>query len=132
MGQCRRDPPRAHRLVGGDTLPPGLIGPGTKVVDGVIEARTAALLAPYLDRRGDPGTPNYRAAELDSLVAALDREGFLIHVHAIGDRAIRMALDAFDSVSANPAPARGRRHRIEHLETTDPADIPRFGLLGVI
>ena len=72
-------------------------------------------------------------AALDRLVADLDRRGWQVMIHAIGDRAIRMALDAFESAAAdNPAPARGRRHRIEHIETIDPADIPRFGELGVI
>jgi len=99
--------------------------------DGVIEARTAALLAPYLDRKGDSGTPNYRAAELDSLVAALDRERFLIHVHAIGDRAIRMTLDALAGARERHGP-RDARHSIAHLELIDPADIPRFRALGVV
>ena len=53
--------------------------------------------------------------------------------HAIGDAAVRMTLDAYESAAkANPAPERGRRHRIEHIETIDPADVPRFGKLGVI
>jgi predicted amidohydrolase YtcJ len=99
--------------------------------DGVIEARTAALLSPYLDRKGDAGTPIYDQATLDRLVAALDREGFQIHVHAIGDRAIRMTLDAF----ARAAEANGRRdarHAITHLQLIDPLDIPRFRALGVV
>jgi hypothetical protein len=54
-------------------------------------------------------------------------------IHAIGDRAIRMALDAFEHAAmTNPLPARGRRHRIEHIETIDSTDIPRFGRLDVI
>jgi predicted amidohydrolase YtcJ len=53
--------------------------------------------------------------------------------HAIGDRAVRMALDAYQHAArSNPVPARGRRHRIEHIETTDGADLPRFGALGAI
>ncbi len=99
--------------------------------DGVIESRTAALLAPYLDRRGDAGTPNYTEAALDRLVTALDRDGFQVHVHAIGDRAIRMTLDAFERArKANGA--RDSRHSIAHLELIDSADIPRFRRLGVI
>jgi predicted amidohydrolase YtcJ len=91
--------------------------------DGVIEARTAALLAPYLDRKGDSGTPVYDQATLDRVTAGLDREGFQVHVHAIGDRAIRMALDAF----AHARTANGThdaRHAITHLELIAPADIP--------
>jgi predicted amidohydrolase YtcJ len=62
-----------------------------------------------------------------------DRRGWQIMIHAIGDRAVRDALDAYEQAArVNPAPARGRRHRIEHIETTDPADIRRFAALGVI
>ena len=75
--------------------------------DGVIEARTAALLAPYLDRHGDAGTPVRDQAELDRMTAALDRAGFQIHIHAIGDRAIRMSLDALER-AVRPT-ARGTR-----------------------
>jgi predicted amidohydrolase YtcJ len=99
--------------------------------DGVIESRTAALLQPYLDRRGDAGAPNYDPATLDRLVAELDRDGFQIHVHAIGDRAIRMTLDAFEKARAQNG-ARDSRHAIAHLELIDPADISRFRPLGVV
>jgi len=100
--------------------------------DGVIESRTAAMLAPYTGT-SSAGTPNYSVEELDRIIATMDRRGWQIQVHAIGDRAVRMTLDAFERANAaNPPPARGRRHRIEHIETIDPADIPRFGKLGVI
>jgi predicted amidohydrolase YtcJ len=62
-----------------------------------------------------------------------DRRGWQIQIHAIGDRAIRMALDAFEAASkANPAPPRGRRHRLEHIESIAAEDVARFGALGVI
>jgi len=99
--------------------------------DGVIEARTAALLAPYLDRHGDAGTPRRDQGDLDRMVAALDRAGFQIHIHAIGDRAIRMSLDAL----AHARSVNGdhdARHSIAHLQLVDPADIPRFRALGVV
>ena len=99
--------------------------------DGVIESGTAALLAPYLDRKGDAGKPIYAQPRLDSLAAALDREGWQIHVHAIGDRAIRMTLDAFEHAMAVNGP-RDSRHTITHLQLIDPADIPRFRGLGVV
>ena len=99
--------------------------------DGVIEARTAALLAPYGDRPGDAGKPIYDPAALKDLAAELDRNGFQIHVHAIGDRAIRMTLDALAYARARNG-ARDARHTITHLELIDPADIPRFRALGVI
>jgi hypothetical protein len=109
--------------------------------DGVIESRTAAMLAPYANVPGggapgvmmSTGNPNYSVDELNRIVALMDKRGWQIQIHAIGDRAVRMALDAFERASAaNPPPPRGRRHRIEHIETVDPADIPRFGRLGVI
>jgi predicted amidohydrolase YtcJ len=100
--------------------------------DGVIESRTAAMLAPYVGTRG-AGAPNMTAEEMDRIVAMFDKRGWQMQIHAIGDRAIRMALDAFERAAAlNPAPARGRRHRLEHIEAIAPGDIARFGSLGVI
>ena len=100
--------------------------------DGVIESRTAAMLAPY-ENSHISGAPNLSADQLDHLVAMVDKRGWQILIHAIGDRAIRMSLDAFEhAAAANPAPARGRRHRLEHIEAATAAEIPRFGKLGVI
>jgi len=99
-------------------------------VDGVIEPHTAALLEPYVDRPGDRGAPLLEPEAFDDLARALDRAGFQIHVHAIGDRAVRMSLDAFEAAGrANGF--RDMRHHIAHLELIDPADIPRFERLGV-
>ena len=100
-------------------------------VDGVIEAHTAALLSPYLDRPGYSGTPNYSPGLLNELITSLDGAGFQIHIHAIGDRAVRMSLDAFEAAQT----ANGRhdaRHHIAHLELIDPLDIGRFARLGVV
>ncbi len=100
-------------------------------VDGVMEPHTAALLEPYLDRPGDRGQPLVEPDALDRLAAALDAAGFQIHIHAIGDRAVRMSLDAFEA-AARANGARDLRHHIAHLELIDPADIPRFKLLGAV
>ncbi len=101
--------------------------------DGVIESHTAAMIAPYANRPETAGAPNIPDEVLRRVVTALDARGWQVMIHAIGDGAIRQALDAFEAAArANPEPPRGRRHRIEHVETTDPADIPRFGALGVI
>ncbi|HYA48592.1 MAG TPA: amidohydrolase [Burkholderiales bacterium] len=98
--------------------------------DGVIESHTAALLEPYLDRPNDRGLPLLEPEAFNNLATALDAAGFQIHVHAIGDRAIRMTLDALEAAEkANGA--RDLRHHIAHLELIDPADIPRFRALGV-
>jgi predicted amidohydrolase YtcJ len=99
-------------------------------VDGVIEARTAALLDPYLGGPGR-GEPNFSPEALDTMVAALDAAGFQIHAHAIGDRAVRMALDAFAFARTLNGP-RDARPIIAHLELIDSTDIPRFAADGVI
>ena len=99
--------------------------------DGVLETRTAAVLEPYIGFGGDRGKANLEPEAFKVLAAALDREGFQIHVHAIGDRAIRMTLDALESARASNG-VRDSRHHIAHLELIDPADIPRFRRLGVV
>jgi predicted amidohydrolase YtcJ len=99
-------------------------------VDGVIEAGTAALLAPYLGS-GTSGEPNFPPASFDTIVAALDAAGFQVHAHAIGDRAVRMALDAFAFARRLNGP-RDARPMIAHLEMIDSADLPRFAAEGVI
>jgi predicted amidohydrolase YtcJ len=99
--------------------------------DGVVESHTAALLEPYLDRPGDRGAPLLEPGTFNRLAVALDAAGFQIQVHAIGDRGIRMALDAMEAAGqANGF--RDLRHHICHLELIDPADIPRFKALGVV
>jgi predicted amidohydrolase YtcJ len=102
------------------------------MADGVIETHTAAMLEPY-SNRPTKGLPNFTPQELNRAVALLDKRGWQIMIHAIGDEGIRMSLDALEAAAkANAAPARGRRHRIEHIESIDLADVPRFGALGVI
>jgi len=99
--------------------------------DGVIESGTAALLDPYLNRGGSRGELNFAPDRLAKLVTRLDREGFQVHIHAIGDRAIRVSLDAHEAAQK----ANGRRdarHHIAHLELIEPEDIPRFRDLGII
>lgn len=97
--------------------------------DGVAENGTAALLAPYLDPCGHPtdndGHSFLTAAALREAVTALDAEGFQVHVHAIGDRGAREALDAFEGT--DPA----RRHHVAHLQLVHPDDVRRFAALGV-
>jgi predicted amidohydrolase YtcJ len=105
--------------------------------DGVIEypSQTAALLAPYLDRAGRPtgnrGPTYFTQEQLDRIVSAADAAGFTVHVHAIGDRAVRSALDAFAAARQHNGML-DNRDQIAHLELVDPADFPRFKDLGVI
>jgi hypothetical protein len=102
-------------------------------MDGVIETNTAFMLAPYVNAPNTTGKPNYSREDFNRIVTMLDRRGWQIMVHGLGDGAVRMVLDGFERAAAvNPMPARGRRHRVEHIETIDPADVPRFGKLGVI
>jgi predicted amidohydrolase YtcJ len=96
----------------------------------VIEAKTAALLAPY-EGGTERGEPNLSPDAMDTLVATLDAAGFQVHVHAIGDRAVRMTLDAFAFARRHNGP-RDARPMIAHLELIDSADISRFAALGVI
>ncbi len=103
------------------------------IADGVIESHTAAMLEPYANRPAITGAARFTPEQLNRVVAMLDKRGWQIMTHAIGDAAVRMTLDAYQAASkANPAPERGRRHRLEHIETIDPADVPRFAKLGVI
>lgn len=103
------------------------------MLDGVIESHTAAMLEPYSNRPSTSGHANYTQEELNRVIALMDRRGWQVMTHALGDRAVRMALDAYEhTIAVNPAPARGRRHKIEHIETIDPAEVPRFAKLGVI
>ncbi len=97
--------------------------------DGVIESHTAALLEPYTDTH-DNGPANLSPGAFDTLVTALDRAGFQVHVHAIGDRAVRMSLDAMEAARRTNG-ARDSRHHIAHLEMIDTLDLPRFRALGV-
>lgn len=106
-------------------------GSAKGVLDGTVDAKTAAMLRPYVGAGTETGILMWTQDVLDRTVARYDRAGFQIMLHAIGDRAIRMALDAF-AATARMNHSSGRRHRIEHLEVPDPADLPRFKRLGVI
>ena len=99
------------------------------MLDGTVDARTAYMLEPYVG--GGNGLPFYTQADLDRDVAAYDRAGLQVALHAIGDGAIRMALDAYENAARHNGP-RDRRHRVEHVEVPALADVPRFRALGVI
>jgi predicted amidohydrolase YtcJ len=99
--------------------------------DGVIEGRTAAMIEPYLDRPGFRGEPNLPRERLTALVRRLAEQGFNVHVHAIGDRAIRETLDAMEA-GAPQASRPGLRFQVAHAQLIRPEDVPRFRRLGVI
>lgn len=106
-------------------------GSAKGVLDGTVDAKTAAMLEPYVGAGSETGIPMWPADVLNRTVARYDSAGLQVLLHAIGDRAIRMALDAFEA-AARRNHTTGRRHRVEHMEVPDPADLPRFKTLGVI
>ena len=96
--------------------------------DGVIEAGTGALLEPYCDCPHSQGLANWDPDELALAVSAVDALGFDAHIHAIGDAAVRHALNAIESaISRNGA--RDRHPVIAHAQLIDPSDLPRFAAL---
>lgn len=100
-------------------------------MDGSLGSRTAAMLAPYSDDPGTSGILRVDPAKLNQMSIERDRAGFQLGFHAIGDRANRVALDAFASVrTANPS--RDRRDRVEHAQVVGPDDFARFSSLDVI
>ena len=101
-------------------------------LDGSVESQTAAMLAPYAPKGSTDGDLRLAAADLGKLVAMLDARGWQIAVDASGDRAVRLALDAYGAVAKNAQAAKAPRHRIEHVAVVNGEDMPRFGALGVI
>jgi predicted amidohydrolase YtcJ len=102
--------------------------------DGVAENFTAGMIEPYLDGCGGPtgnrGLSYVPPDELREHVTRLDAAGFGVHFHAIGDRAVREALDAVSAARTANGVTRGRHH-IAHLQVAHGDDIPRFRALGV-
>ena len=103
------------------------------MLDGVAESHTAAMLEPYLDAdgcaTGSSGLDFIDPDELPRFVTALDGEGFQVHFHALGDRAVRQALDALAAArTANGGS--GRHHHLAHLQVVHPDDVPRFAQLS--
>jgi predicted amidohydrolase YtcJ len=105
------------------------------MIDGVIESHTGFMLQPYTDIPvTDPLAYGQLALSLEryqSLVTTFDKRGFRIFTHAIGDRGVRESLNAYEQ-AAKTNGKRDARHRIEHIETVSPDDIPRFAALDVM
>jgi predicted amidohydrolase YtcJ len=99
--------------------------------DGVIESKTAAVLEPYRGTEDDTGMALIDPGELKRIATLVDKEGFQLHFHAIGDAAIRQVFDALEAARrANGA--RDSRHHLSHIEMFHPDDIPRFRELGAV
>ncbi|MED4635977.1 amidohydrolase [Peribacillus frigoritolerans] len=99
-------------------------------IDGVITARTAYLLEPYADQPETRGETSFPPETIKKWVVDADKEGFSIRFHAIGDGAIRLALDAYEEAQKTNG-KRDSRHSVEHIEVIHPDDIHRFSELGV-
>ena len=102
---------------------------GIKVmIDGTVDGCTATLGAPYAN--GMNAEPMWSREELTPLVVAADAAGLQVAMHAIGDEAVRIAIDAVEAAIVANGPA-DRRHRIEHLEVVDQAEVHRLSALGI-
>lgn len=98
-------------------------------MDGVVDSRTAYMLQDY-PGTAERGEPLFTPAAFDAICIEADRRGLQIAVHAIGDAAVRQTIDGYEAAQR----ANGRRdsrHRIEHIELIDRADVPRLGALGI-
>jgi predicted amidohydrolase YtcJ len=101
------------------------------MVDGVVESHTASFLDPYSDDPTLKGHLFWDPEKYKAAVATLDKDGFQLFTHAIGDNGIRTALDAYEFAERTNH-TKDRRPRVEHIEAVSTADIQRFGKLGVI
>lgn len=99
-------------------------------MDGVVDSRTAHMLNDYPDQPGHRSEPLFEPERFKAIATEIDRRGLQIAVHAIGDGAVRTTIDGYEAAQqANGK--RDSRHRIEHIELIDRADIPRLGALGI-
>lgn len=114
-----------NRMLGFDTTT------AKAMIDGVPHGETAALLEPYCNHSDDgfAGDLHFDEDTIRAFVAQLDAAGFALHLHIMGDRGIRVALDAIEAARA--ANGSGPRHHIAHLSMVQPDDARRFGPLGI-
>jgi hypothetical protein len=99
-------------------------------MDGVMDSRTAHMLNDYPGHPGHRSEPLFPGPRFNKIATEIDRRGLQIAVHAIGDAAVRTTIDGYEA-ARHANGARDSRHRIEHIELIDPADIPRLGALGI-
>jgi predicted amidohydrolase YtcJ len=120
---------RAHHPADDPMLHTGML---KGFMDGSLGSRTAALNSPYSDDPGNSGIPLFDQATLNRMTVERAKAGFQIGFHAIGDRAVSMALNAFTAAEADSPGSIAYRFRIEHDQVVDPKDFGRFWWLGVI
>ena len=104
---------------------------GKLFLDGVVEGHTGYLIEPYADEPSTYGTINWDVNKFQDMIEALDSLGFQIDIHAIGDGAVRMCLDAYQNAQEKNG-IRDSRHKISHIQLIDPTDVHRIHELGVI
>jgi predicted amidohydrolase YtcJ len=119
---------RARRTYNDEWISGGVV---KTMLDGVVEAHTAAMLTPYSDDPTQTGKLFWEPLKYKRAITELDRRGLQIFTHAIGDRAVRLSLDAYEAAKETNH-TNDARPRIEHIETISAQDIPRFGKLGVV
>lgn len=100
-------------------------------MDGVLDMSTAYRVQDYPDLADYRSTPLHTPERFAEVATELDKRGFQIAVHAIGDGAVRTVLDGYGAAQQANGP-QGNRHRVEHIEIIDPADVPRFAQLDAI
>jgi predicted amidohydrolase YtcJ len=116
------------RDFGDDWLQSGFV---KMFMDGVMDSGTAYRLDDYPGQPGHRSAPLFDPERFRSIAAEIDRRGLQMAVHAIGDGAVRVTVDGYEAAQrANGW--RDSRHRIEHIELIDPADVPRLGALGIV
>ncbi len=118
----------ARKTYNDDWLSGGVV---KTMLDGVVEAHTAAMLEPYSDDPSQTGKLFWDPDKYKKAVTELDRRGLQVFTHAIGTKAVRLALDTYQQ-AAETNHTHDARPRVEHIETITAQDIPRFGKLGVI
>lgn len=99
-------------------------------MDGVVDSRTAYMLNDYPGRPGHRAEPLFEPERFKAICVEIDRRGLQIAVHAIGDGAVRVTIDGYEA-ALRVNGRRDARHRIEHIELIDRADMPRLGALGI-
>lgn len=99
-------------------------------MDGVVDSRTAFMLNDYPGHPGHRAEPLFAPDRFNEIATEIDRRGHQIAVHAIGDGAVRTTIDGYEAARKTNG-KRDSRHRIEHIELIDRADVPRLGALGI-
>ena len=99
-------------------------------MDGVVDSRTAFMLHDYPGVPGHRSMPLFDPAYFDAVCTEIDRRGLQIAVHAIGDGAVRQTINGYEA-AAKANGLHDMRHRIEHIELIDRADVPRLAALGI-